>query len=98
MDRSQSLASLRERPSQAKVRSTTQRRGKSSKPFVASKRLTISMVKRPRAAVRSELRALIAAVGEEVTQPRPAFQDGLQHDGRAVAIMDVGGVDDQSYP
>src|SRR5262249_41592835 len=40
---SQSLASLRQRLSQAKVRSTTQRRGSTTNPFVRSERLTISV-------------------------------------------------------
>ncbi len=44
---SQSLASLRHLPSQAKVRSTTHRRGKTSKPFAASDRLMISIVQPP---------------------------------------------------
>src|SRR5262249_37180508 len=39
---SQSLASLRQRLSQAKVRSTTQRRGSTTNPLVRSERLTIS--------------------------------------------------------
>ena len=46
--RSQSFASLRQRPSQAKVRSTTHRRGSSSKPCAVSERLTISTVHWPR--------------------------------------------------
>ena len=41
---SQSFASLRQRPSQAKVRSTTHRRGSTSKPLAVSDRLMISMV------------------------------------------------------
>src|ERR1700690_682836 len=44
---SKSLASLRQRPSQVKVRSTTQRRGNTSKPLAVSERLMISMVQRP---------------------------------------------------
>src|SRR5262245_23937649 len=43
---SQSLASLRQRLSQAKVRSTTQRRGSTTNPFVRSERLTISVSSR----------------------------------------------------
>ena len=39
---SQSLASLQQRFSQAMVRSTIQRFGKTAKPFAASERLTIS--------------------------------------------------------
>lgn len=42
---SQSLANLRHRPSHEKVRSTTQRLGKTSKPFVLSERLTISVTR-----------------------------------------------------
>lgn len=44
MDRSKSLASLRHLPSHAKVRSTTHRRGRTSKPLALSDRLTISVV------------------------------------------------------
>ena len=42
---SQSLANLRQRPSQAKVLSTTHRLGKTSKPLAASERLTISVAR-----------------------------------------------------
>ncbi len=41
MDFSQSFANRRHLPSHAKVRSTTQRRGRTSKPFALSVRLTI---------------------------------------------------------
>ena len=44
---SQSLASRRHRPSHAKVRSTTHRRGKRTKPLAASERLMISIVQSP---------------------------------------------------
>ena len=44
---SKSLARRRLRLSQAIVRSTTQRRGSSSKPFAASERLMISRVHLP---------------------------------------------------
>ena len=47
MVRSQSLASRRQRPSHAKVRSTTQRRGNSTKPLAVSERLMISSVQSP---------------------------------------------------
>lgn len=47
MDFSLSLASRRHRPSQAKVRSTTQRRGSSSKPLAMSERLTICSFQSP---------------------------------------------------
>lgn len=44
---SQSFASLRQRPSHAKVRSATHRRGRTSKPLAVSDRLMISMVHSP---------------------------------------------------
>ena len=52
MVRSKSLARRRLRLSHAKVRSTTQRRGKSLKPLAASERLMISSVHLPIADVR----------------------------------------------
>ena len=51
MVRSKSLASLRLRPSQAKVRSTTQRWGSGLKLPVRSVRVTISIFQRPNAAI-----------------------------------------------
>ena len=48
MDFSQSLASPRHRPNHAKVRSTTQRRGGTSKPLALSERLMISIVQSPK--------------------------------------------------
>ena len=50
MDFSQSLVRRRQRPSHAKVRSTTHLRGSSSKPLAVSERLTICNVQRPRGA------------------------------------------------
>ncbi len=46
-DFSQSFARRRHLPSHAKVRSTTHRRGRTSKPFAVSERLMISMVQSP---------------------------------------------------
>jgi hypothetical protein len=54
MDRSQSLARRRQRPSHAKVRSTTQRRGKSSKPFAVSERLMILSYEDPSFCAKQE--------------------------------------------
>ena len=48
MDDSQSLARRLQRPSHAKVRSTTHLRGGTSKPLAVSERLTIWSVQRPR--------------------------------------------------
>ena len=47
-DFSQSLTSPRHRPSHAKVRSTTYRRGRTSNPFAVSEHLMISTVQSPR--------------------------------------------------
>jgi hypothetical protein len=47
MECSKSLASLRQLLSHAKVRSTTQRRGRSTRPLEVSERLTISIVNLP---------------------------------------------------
>jgi hypothetical protein len=44
---SKSFASLRQRPSHAKVRSTTHLRGRTSKPCAVSERLIISIVHSP---------------------------------------------------
>src|SRR5215472_2229998 len=65
---SQSFASLRQRLSQAKVRSTTQRRGSTTNPFVRSERLTIS-VSSCRQDLRQGLlkvRPLVATIGKEL--------------------------------
>ncbi len=51
--RSQSLASLRHRPSQAKVRSTTHRRGITANPLAVSLCLTTSIVQSPWPAIAS---------------------------------------------
>ena len=47
MEVSQSLANRRQRPSQAKVGSTTYRRGSKTKPLAVSERLMISSVQFP---------------------------------------------------
>jgi hypothetical protein len=94
MDFSQSLASRRQRPSQAKVRSTTQRRGRTSNPLRRVRAL--DDFEGPVAELAQgvvQLRPGIAAVGEDVTQPRPAGADGVEHHRCAIAILDTGGVD-----
>ncbi len=48
---SKSLARRRFRPSRAKVRSTTHRRGSSTKPLAVSDRLMISIFQSPRQAM-----------------------------------------------
>ena len=90
---SQSLASLRHRPSHAKVRSTTQRLGRISKPLAMSERLTISTARPGNAffCCLGEDRALIAAIREQPFQERISPEERLQNQNAAVAILNVGG-------
>ena len=61
-----------------------------------SDRLMISRVQLADAAQRvPELVAGIAAIGEDMAQPGEALADRLQHIDGAVAVLDVGGVDDE---
>lgn len=66
MDFSTSLASLRHLPSHANVRSTTHRRGRTSKPLALSVRLMISMVQPDFLQPAFQLVSRIAAIGEDV--------------------------------
>src|SRR5258707_9500621 len=88
---SQSLASLRQRLSQAKVRSTTQRRGSTTNPFVRSERLTISV------SSWQDLRQgllkvwpLVATIGKELFQERVHPEKGRKKQDAAIAILDIG--------
>jgi hypothetical protein len=93
---SQSFASRRQRPSQAKVRSTIQRLGSATKPVVRSDRLTISTLTRARIRF-TELRSLVAAVGIELDQERKGAEQAGHQQHAAVAVLDVGGVDDRVH-
>lgn len=91
-----SLASRRQRLSHARVRSTIQRLGTTLKPMTLSARLTIS-TPTCRENVRhgvGELRSLIAAVGEQLVQERKHPEQRRHHENAAVAIVDVGRMDD----
>src|SRR5215471_16744122 len=88
---SKSFASRRLRPNQPRVRSTTQRRGSTSKPLAWSDRLTISSVHWPSPArAVSRFLAGVSAVRKDVTQPGEEIADRCQHSRRPVAILDVG--------
>ena len=93
---SQSLASRRQRLSQAMVRSTTQRLGWTTKPFTRSDRLTISVSRSGRMPARARVkdRALIGAVGEQFPEKGKQTEQGRQQRETAVAILNVGGGDD----
>ena len=43
-----------------------------------------------------QFRPGIAAIGEDMAQPRPAFEDRFQDDWRAVAVLNVGGVNNHA--
>ena len=93
---SQSLASRRQRLSQAMVRSTTQRLGWTTKPFTRSDRLTISGLEIGQDAGQGAVkdRALIGAVGEQFPEKGKQTKQGRQQRETAVAILNVGGGDD----
>ena len=88
---SKSLARRRQRPSQAKVRSTTQRRGKHLEALGGVGAL--DDLDRPGPSLANEaleLFAGIAAVGKEMTQPWIELADRGEDADGAVAILDVG--------
>src|SRR5438045_1580943 len=90
---SQSLAGLRQRLSQARVRSTIQRLGRTTKPLAWSERLTMSTQD-----VRHGLLkfgSLITAIGIELEQEREHAEQGGEQQHPAVAILEVGGMNDR---
>src|SRR5947209_11705615 len=90
---SQSLTSLRQRLSQAMVRSTIQRLGKTANPLTRSERLTISMSRCGR--------TLISAVGEQRLQKWKHAEQCRHHENDTIAILNVGrmndGVEQETY-
>ena len=89
---SKSLARRRFRFRHAKVRSTTQRRGRIMKHLVRSDRLMISIVQSPilvSAALSFPLHTLIS---EHMMQPRTAIADVFYHQWRVVSFLDAGAV------
>jgi hypothetical protein len=86
------------RPNQEKVRSTTQRRGRTTKPFMSLLRLTIS--RRSRGTFchrRVNLPGVVAAIGPDQFKPREAPTDFVEHQASPVAILDFGRVDDDPH-
>ena len=86
------------RPNQEKVRSTIQRRLITSKPTacvrVAPDHLEAQRVVGGRGLVG--LLRVVAAVGEHALEPGKALADLVQQQGRAVAVLHPGGVDDEA--
>ena len=92
---SQSLPSRRHRPSQAKVRSTTHRLGKTAKPFAY--RTLDDLHVYPRDDLRyggAKHRALITAIGVELEQERIHAEQGRHDQRAAIAVLNVGGMHD----
>ncbi|SEJ75854.1 hypothetical protein SAMN04244575_06080, partial [Sinorhizobium meliloti] len=92
-DFSKSLASLRHRPSQAKVRSTNPAARQDFKTFGLVG--TFDDFECPFPDFLQplfELVARIAAISEDMKQPRPPVFDGFQEIGSAVAILNIGAV------
>jgi len=81
---SQSFARRRHLPSQANVRSTTHRRGRTSNPFANSDRFTISVLR-----CGAEFLALISAIGEEFAEERKQTKQRRQHESATVSILDI---------
>src|SRR6184192_954634 len=84
---SQSLASLRQRLSQTRVRSTIQRLGRTTKPLAWSERLTMSTLIRRRMVRHGLLKfgSLITAIGIELEQEREHAEQGGEQQHPAVA-------------
>ena len=96
---SQSLASLRQRPSQARVRSTIQRLCRTTKALALIRPLD-DLDLHPRQNLSDgglKLRATIAAVGKKLGQERKGAEQGRHQRRAAVAVLDVGGVDDRMH-
>src|SRR5262249_42173878 len=93
---SQSFASLRQRLSQAKVRSTIQRRGSTTNPFVRSERLTISVSSCGKIFAKGllKVRPLVATIGKELFQERVHPEKGRKKQDAAIAILDIGRMND----
>ena len=93
---SQSLASRRQRLSQAMVRSTTQRLGWTTKPFTRSGSLDDLGLEIGQDAGQGAVkdRPLIGAVGEQFPEKGKQTEQGRQQRETAVAILNVGGGDD----
>ena len=89
-----SLASRRQRLSQAMVRSTTQRLGWTTKPFTRSLDDLGLEIGQDAGQGAVKDRPLIGAVGEQFPEKGKQTEQGRQQRETAVAILNVGGGDD----
>jgi hypothetical protein len=83
---------------QEKVRSTAQRRGKTTKPFMSSLRLTISR-RSPRHLCRRRvnLPSVVATIRPGQVKPGESTTDCVGDQAGPVAILDFGRVDDDAH-
>jgi hypothetical protein len=94
---SKSLARQRLRPNHEKVRSTTHRRGRTSKPFMSSLRLNdleaqVGLLGNG----GIDLRGFVSAVGPDHFEPAKAAAYLVENQRGSVAVLDRGGVDDDA--
>jgi hypothetical protein len=91
------LASLRHRPSQENVRSTTHRLGKTSKPFAVSETLDDFRHEARKSFLPGLAKdgSLIAAIGEQLLRKREIPEQCAQNEKAAVSVLDVGGMNDR---
>src|SRR3982074_1900045 len=85
----------RVRPNQEKVRSTTQRRGKTTKPFRSSLRLTIS--RRNTGTLATAASTCHAIIRPDQFEPRETIADFVKNEGRPITILNTRGVNDDPY-
>ena len=80
------------------MRSTTQRRGRTAKPFLSSLGSDDLCVQQRRLCDRSvNLPAVVAAISPDQFEPRGAVADFSQDQAGSVAFLDRGGVDNDPH-
>ena len=95
---SKSLARRRLRPNQEKVRSTTHRRGKTTKPFyVVAPFDNLHAQSRHLCHRRVYLPGVVAAIGPDQFEPWEPPTDLVEHKTGPVAVLDRGGMDDDPH-
>jgi len=93
---SKSLASRRFRPNQEKVRSTTQRRGRMTKPFVAALN-DLHAQQRRLGEGGVNLPGVVAAISPDQFEPWEAPPYLVEHQPGAVAVLDRGRVNNHPH-
>ena len=94
---SSSLARRRFRPNQENVRSTTQRRGNTTKPVMSAVLDDLDPGGGDLGDGLIDLAGVVAAVRPDQLEPGEAGADLVENEGRAIAILEPGGVDDDTH-